>query len=89
MAPPKPLSEIKPVYPEAARIAKLEATVVLEVEILRDGSVGMINVKRSYPAFDEAAKEAVRKVKFKPAILNNVPVDCMVIIPIEFQLNRK
>lgn len=87
--PPKPLSEIKPVYPEAARIAKLEATVVLEVEILRDGSVGMINVKRSYPAFDEAAKEAVRKVKFKPAILNNEPVDCMVIIPIEFQLNRK
>jgi TonB family protein len=87
--PPKSLGELKPEYPEAARVAGIQGTVVLHVEILRDGSVGDIYVMRSYPVLDEAAKEAVRKLRFQPAFLEDEPVNCMIIIPIEFELDRR
>ena len=87
--PPKLLGEIKPEYPEAAKVAGLQGRVDLQVEILRDGSVGDIYVMRSYPVFEEAAKEAVRKMRFLPGFLEDEPVDCRVFIPVEFELDRR
>ena len=82
------IGAINPEYPEFTRRAKQQGTVVLEVEVLRDGSVRNINVKRSVPGgLDEAAIAAVRKVKFQPGRSSGQAVDCLVIIPVEFKLN--
>jgi protein TonB len=57
------------------------------VEVLKDGSIRNIHVKRSVPGgLDEAAIEAVRKVRFQPGKSSGQPVDVLLIIPVEFKL---
>lgn len=86
--PPVVIGSISPVYPEFARKNRIQGTVVLEVEVLRDGSVRNIRVRKSVPGgLDEAAIEAVRKVKFQPARSSGQPVDVLLIVPVEFKLN--
>ncbi|MDD2230625.1 MAG: TonB family protein, partial [Candidatus Cloacimonetes bacterium] len=41
--PPLPIGSINPVYPEFARKNGIQGTVVLEVEVLKDGSVRNIH----------------------------------------------
>jgi len=61
--------------------------VILEAEVLKDGSVRDIRVRRGVGGgLDEAAIEAVRKVKFQPGKSSGQPVDCLVIIPVEFRI---
>lgn len=85
--PPVVIGSISPVYPEFAKRAKVQGTVVLEVEVLKDGSIRDIHVKRSVPGgLDEAAMEAVRKVRFQPAKSSGQPVDVLLIIPVEFKI---
>lgn len=85
--PPVVIGKISPVYPEFAKRNKVQGTVVLEVEVLKDGSVRNIRVKRSVPGgLDEAAIEAVRKIKFQPGRSSGQPVDVLLIIPVEFTL---
>ena len=87
---PVVIGSIDPEYPEFARRAKQQGTVVLEVEVLKDGSIRNIHVKRSVSSIpgglDDAAIAAVRKVRFQPGRSSGQPVDCLVIIPIEFKL---
>ncbi|MCB5262608.1 MAG: energy transducer TonB, partial [Candidatus Cloacimonetes bacterium] len=47
--PPVVIGKISPVYPEFAKRNKVQGTVVLEVEVLKDGTVRNIRVKRSVP----------------------------------------
>ncbi|HNQ42972.1 MAG TPA: energy transducer TonB [Candidatus Cloacimonadota bacterium] len=85
--PPVVIGSISPVYPEFAQRAKVQGTVVLEVEVLKDGSIRNIRVKRSVPGgLDEAAIDAVRKVRFQPGRSSGQPVDVLLIIPVEFKL---
>ncbi len=89
--PPVMVGSLIPVYPDFAKRAGVQGIVVLEVEVYRDGSIGDIRVKRSVQSgpkgLDEAAKQAVRKVQFKPGRSSGQAVDTVVIIPIEFRLN--
>ncbi|MDD3536056.1 MAG: energy transducer TonB [Candidatus Cloacimonetes bacterium] len=84
--PPIPLTRISPEYPEIAKRTNTQGTVMLEVEILKDGSVRNIVVRRSVIGLDDAAIEAVRKTKFQPGKSSGRPVDVKLIIPIEFKL---
>jgi protein TonB len=70
------LNNPKPVYPAVSRRLKEEGTVVLEVFIQVDGSVGDLRVKRStgFPRLDEAALAAVRRWKYVPARRGNEPL---------------
>lgn len=89
--PPVPIGAIKPEYPDFARRARVQGTVVLEVDVYKDGTVGNIKVIRSVQpgpgGLDEAAIAAVRKVKFQPGKSSGNPVDTTVIIPLEFNIN--
>ncbi len=84
---PVVIGTIAPEYPEFAKRAKLQGTVVLEVEVLKDGSVRGIEVKRKVGGgLDEAAIAAVKKVRFQPGRSSGQAVDCLVIIPVEFKI---
>jgi len=81
------IGKIEPVYPEFAKRNKLQGTVVLEVEVLKDGSIRDIRVRRGVGGgLDEAAIEAVRKVRFQPGKSSGQAVDCLFIIPVEFKI---
>lgn len=88
---PVAVRRIQPAYPESARRLGIEGQVMLDVEVLRDGSVGKIEVVRSLQpgrgGLDEAAIEAVRRWEFQPAKSSGQPVAVWVRFPVEFRLN--
>ncbi len=79
-----------PRYPTQARERGEEGTVVLEVEVLASGRCGLINILTSsgVAVLDEAAREAVRGWRFRPARRWQQPVTVWVEIPITFRLLR-
>ena len=78
-----------PVYPPRARQAGQEGKVILRVTIDSSGQTESIEVKTSssYSSLDEAAKEAVRRVRFRPYTSGGVPMRAMADIPFDFKLN--
>lgn len=84
---PDRLSGPNPVYPEAARRARIQGVVVLECTIGKVGKVTNINVLRGLPlGLTEAAESAVRKWTFKPSTLNGKPVEVLYILTVRFNL---
>ena len=84
---PEKLSGPNPVYPEAARRARIQGVVVLECTIGKTGSVQEVKVLRPLPlGLTEAANDAVRKWKFKPSTLNGKPVEVLYILTVRFNL---
>ena len=78
----------KPVYPKEARRKGYEGEVLLKVEVLANGRVGRVDVKKSsgYEILDRSALTAVKQWKFIPANEGDGSIPCWVNIPIKFQL---
>lgn len=85
--PPLLFGSINPEYPEFARNHRMQGTVVLEVEVYKTGEIGNIRVKKSVTSLDQAAIDAVKRVRFKPGLSNGKAVNSLIIIPVEFRLN--
>ena len=77
------------VYPEIARQAGIEGTVVLSVYVSEKGFVEEIVVEQgvAQTGMDEAAIRAVRKVRFKPAKQRDRALGVWIAIPIEFRIS--
>ncbi len=78
----------KPPYPPEARRRGYHGEVLLKVEVLSNGRVGEIEVKKSsgHDVLDRSALNTVRKWKFIPARKGETPVSLWVNIPIRFEL---
>jgi protein TonB len=79
---------VPPVYPEIARIRGYEGIVLVAAEILPDGSVGKMKIRKSsgYAILDQSAAEAVKPWKFEPAKKSGKPFVVWVELPIKFVL---
>ena len=76
-----------PVYPEMARQAEVEGTVMVRALVGRDGKVQDAFVTEGVPMLNEAAIAAAKKAVFKPALQQHKPVAVWVQIPMRFSLN--
>jgi TonB family protein len=84
---PEKLSGPVPLYPEAARRARIQGVVVLECIIGKSGNVTDVKVLRGLPlGLTESAVDAVRSWKFKPSTLNEKPVEVLYILTVRFNL---
>jgi len=84
---PEKLSGPNPLYPEAARRARIQGVVVLECTIGKDGRVQKVKVLRGLPlGLTESAEDAVRKWKFQASTLNGKPVEVLYILTVRFNL---
>ena len=85
--PPMEVHKVQPVYPRLAQTARVQGVVVLEALIRRDGSVADIRpVKTLSMGLTEAAIEAVRQWRYRPAELNGVPVEYYLEVIVRFTL---
>ena len=75
-----------PVYPTIAINARKEGTVILEVVIDESGAVSRMRVLRSEPLLDEAALAAVKRWRYTPTLLNNVPIPILMTVTVRFTL---
>jgi len=77
-----------PTYPPLARLRGYQGVAVLFVEVLADGRVGQVGIKRStgHEILDRTALEAVRSWKFEPGRREGRPVTMSVAVPVRFVL---
>ena len=90
-AKPGYLRNLHPSYPEDARAAGQQGTVMLHVRVDALGKVASVRISRSsgHSSLDERARSTVaNQWSFKPAKAGGVPIASEVIIPIRFTLNR-
>lgn len=82
------LNNPRPSYPMAARRMGWEGRVVLNVEVLAEGSCGIVNVFQSsgHEVLDNAAMRAVKSWRFTPARHVGQAITQWVRIPIPFIL---
>lgn len=80
------LRKVQPDYPEYARDAGIQGTVVLDAIITPDGKVESVKYLSGPPILVRAAEDAVRQWLFKPTLLNGQPVSVETIIKVIFTL---
>jgi protein TonB len=85
---PRKLVDVRPVYPEIARAARVEGTVILEAVLDRRGRVSQVRVAKSSPLLDQAAVDAVRQWQYSPSTLHGQPVEVLMTITITFKLQQ-
>ena len=75
-------------YPEIARKAGVEGTVIVNVLVSEKGDVIDTKIIRSLGnnGCDEAAVKAIKSVKWKPAMQRDTPVKTWVSVPVRFIL---
>lgn len=88
--PPRPITPIKPVYPDIAQEAGIEGQVLIQCFIDKTGRVKETIVIRGVPntGLNESAVAALRKTRFRPARQRENPVGVWVTIPINFKLQN-
>ena len=84
--PPKATNTPDPKFPDLPADAERHGAVVMLVGISAKGHVEAVRVLRSDErAFEQAAVDAVKKWKFKPAEKNGNPVPVQVTVEMKFQ----
>jgi TonB family protein len=88
-AVPRYGDKARPVYPPLARLRGYQGVVVLFVEVLVDGRVGQVKIRRStgHEILDRAALETVRTWSFEPGRREGRAVTMSVEVPVRFVLN--
>ena len=81
----EPIYTVRGNYPDIARQAGVEGTVVVQALVGVDGHVRDTRIVRSIPMLNGAALEAVKQWRFKPAATGGKPVAAWVSVPISFR----
>jgi TonB family protein len=81
------IHKVQPKYPKAARKAHVEGTVVLCVEIQKDGKIGDLRPLSGPSELIDSAMKAVQKWVYTPFLLNGEPTIVETDIRVAFQLD--
>lgn len=87
VSPPQALTKINPVYPEKARRARTEGTVILDLIVQKDGSTREIHPTSSpSKLLSQAAIDAVKQWRFDPPTYQGNPVEAEMTVQVNFSL---
>jgi TonB family protein len=81
---PAKIHHVDPIYPPEARDAGISGMIIMEVAIDTQGVVRSTFVKRSIPALDQAAIDAVKQWRFAPTEQNGVAVPVLMTLTVNF-----
>ena len=74
IAAPARIEGAIPAYPQEARDAGIGGIVVMRLTIGCDGEVAEVEVLQGVPALNDAAADAARRWRYRPTLMNGVPV---------------
>ena len=87
VSPPEKISAPQPQYTEIARKARIQGVVIVQAIIDKDGNVTNVKLLKGLPmGLGEAALDAIKKWRFRPATLNGKPVAVYYNLTVNFQL---
>lgn len=85
---PTPVKQVSPNYPDIARRAELEGSVIVKAWVDKEGKVKKaVVLKSDAEVFNQPAVEAAMQWVFTPALQQKKPVAVWVAIPFKFRLN--
>jgi len=84
--PTDPIHRVEPEYPAEARAQHIQGSVVLDVQVLANGSVGNIAVVSGPPLLADAALQAVKQWRYQPSVIDGRAVESQTRITIKFTL---
>jgi protein TonB len=80
------LTKAVPVYPPAAKKARIQGKVVLDAVIGTDGTVESLRVLSGPQELQQSALDAVRQWTYKPYLVNGEPVEVETTVNIIYML---
>lgn len=80
------IHQVLPVYPQIAKTAHIQGTVVLHAIIDKDGSVTELQFISGPPLLMRSAMDAVHQWRYRPTLLNGEPVQVDTTISVVFTL---
>jgi len=80
------ITKVAPEYPEEARQAHIQGTVILQVRIDKEGNVVSLELISGHPMLAATAIAAVRQWKYRPYLLNGEPVEVDTQVLVNFVL---
>ncbi|MCJ7484747.1 MAG: TonB family protein [Candidatus Aminicenantes bacterium] len=87
VAPPNPLRQVQPYYPEELRRRRIEGKVGLVVAIDKSGAVTKVNVVEPlHPYLDYSVVQALLRWAFEPVVRNGKPVGA--VFPYSYTYDR-
>ena len=82
------VSKVPPIYPPAARDARIQGSVVMKAVISQTGDVISLELVSGHPMLAPAALEAVRQWKYRPYLLNGNAVEAETQVTMNFTLSE-
>jgi protein TonB len=80
------IRKVDPLYPQAARDARIEGAVQLGAVIGKDGKIAHLEVISGHPLLIPAAIDAVKQWEYRPTLLNGEPIEVKTQIDVNFRL---
>lgn len=80
------VSQVPPVYPPLAKMARQQGTVKFQATIGTDGKVEALQVISGPPLLVQASVDAVKKWVYQPTLLNGAPVEVVTTVDVNFTL---
>lgn len=81
------IRKVQPNYPQLAKQARIQGSVVLQAEISKDGTIQNLQLISGHPMLAPAAIEAVKQWRYKPYLLNGEPVAVETQVVVNFSLS--
>jgi TonB family protein len=78
--------KVVPVYPETAKLARIQGPVKFAARIGKDGSVESLHLVSGHPLLVKGAEDAVIQFRYKPTLVNGQPVVVATEITVNFTL---
>jgi TonB family protein len=78
--------QVTPVYPEAAKAARVSGTIILHCVIAKDGSIVQLTYVSGPPLLLQAAMDAVHQWTYQPTLFKGKPVEVDTTISVVFVL---
>jgi TonB family protein len=86
ITPGRLIHKVNPVYPAQARSQHISGMVSVEITIADDGSVRDVKEISGTPLLADAARDAIRRWRYTPFLLNGKPVEVQKQISVTFKL---
>lgn len=83
---PRKIVDVRPLYPDLARTARVEGTIIMEAVLDVSGRVTQVRLLQSVPLLDQAALDAVRQWRYTPSSYGGHAVSVLMTITVRFTL---
>ncbi len=88
IVPPKIKKRVSPEWPDRARRAGLNGTVILECNLAVDGRISSAKVLKGPRILGEAAETAVTRWRYEPAAKGGQPIPVILTVTVRFSLDK-